>query len=119
MLVTLCVVGALAALLGLWGLVRSVRNEPVVGKQIPAMAVVEVALLAQCALVAYWQGSGLGKGDPLVLWGYLITELILLPVAFGWSFLERTRWSSAGLALVGVVIAVLQVRVWQIWQGQG
>lgn len=117
--VLLVIVGVLAGGLGLWGAWQAVRDQPVKGFQIPGMALVELGLLVQTVVIAAWLGQGRGEGDPALLWGYLITELVLVPVAFGWAFMERTRWSSVVLAVVGLAVVVLQVRVWQIWQGQG
>lgn len=119
MLPTLVVVGALSGVLALWAGAQAARDQPVKGFQVPAMAAVEVALLVQTVLIAMWMSQGQGDGDPALLWGYLITELVLLPAAFFWAFLERSRWSSVVLALAAAVVVVLQVRVWQIWQGQG
>lgn len=119
MLLTLVLVGALAVGLGTWAGVRAVRDTPVVGNQIPGMIAVEVGLVVQAVVVAVGLGRGASTGDPALLWGYLITELLLLPAAFAWAFVERTRWSSVVLAVASAVVVVLQVRVWQIWQGAG
>lgn len=117
MLALLVVVGVLAGALGVWGGVRALRDEPMVGRQIPAIALVEAGLVVQTVVAGAGMAGVASAPDPLLLWGYLITQLILLPVAFGWAFVERTRWSSVVLALGCVVVVVLQVRIWQIWAG--
>lgn len=117
MRVLLVVVGILAGALGVWGAVRAVRDEPMVGAQIPAIGVVEAGLVVQTIVVAAGLAQHETAADPLLLWGYLLTQLILLPAAFAWAFIERTRWSSVVLAAVCVVVVVLQVRIWQIWAG--
>lgn len=119
MLITIVIVAAIAGVLAVWAGIEAARDRPVTGPQVPAIAVVECALVVQTALTAVWMVQGRGKAEPALLWGYLVTELVLLPAAFGWAFLERSRWSSVVLAVAAVVVVVLQVRVWQIWQGQG
>lgn len=117
MLALLVVVGVLAGALGVWGAVRAVRDEPMIGKQVPAIGVVKLGLVVQTIVAAVGMAQGVTTADPMLLWGYLVTQLVLLPVAFAWAFLERSRWSSVVLAVVCVVVVVLQVRIWQIWAG--
>lgn len=88
-----------------------------IGRQIPAIALVEAGLVVQTIVAAAGMSGAATPADPLLLWGYLITQLILLPAAFGWAFIERTRWSSVVLAFGCVVVVVLQMRIWQIWAG--
>lgn len=115
---TIAVVAALAAALTVWALVEALRDRPVSGTQVPGMAVVEAGLLVQ----VLWAGLATARGtvpaatDAALLWGYLVVELLLLPAAFTWAFVERTRWSSVVMAGAGIVLVVLQARVWQIWQ---
>ncbi|PWD49862.1 hypothetical protein C8046_03350 [Serinibacter arcticus] len=116
MLVVLVLVGALAATLAVWATVRAVRDEAVRGDQLPAIITVEVALVVQAVVVGVLQAGGHDVPDGVLLWGYLVTSLVLLPVAFGWAFVERTRWSSVVLAIAAAVVVVLQVRIWQLWQ---
>lgn len=114
--VLLIVVGALAGALAVWAAVRAARDQPVQGFQIPGIAVVEVALVVQAVALGVGQAGGHEVPDGVLLWGYLITSLIMLPLAFGWAFVERTRWSSVILAVAAAVVVVLQVRIWQLWQ---
>jgi len=47
--------------------------------------------------------------------GYLVGALVILPLAAGWAWAERTR-SGTGVLLVGVVVLpVLFVRLHDIW----
>jgi len=114
--VVLGIVGALAASLALWSTVRAARDEAVTGGQLPAMIAVEAALVVQAVVTGVLQAGGHPVPDGVLLWGYVVTSLVLLPAAFGWAFVERTRWSSVVLAVAAAVVVVLQVRIWQLWQ---
>jgi hypothetical protein len=47
--------------------------------------------------------------------GYLVGALVILPLAAGWAWAERTR-SGTGVLMVGVVVLpVLFVRLHDIW----
>ncbi|GMA31500.1 hypothetical protein GCM10025875_14920 [Litorihabitans aurantiacus] len=112
----LVVVGVLATALTVCSIVRAARNAPVTGGQIPWMIVVEAALVVQAGVIGVLQARGHPVADAVLLWGYVVTSLLMLPVAFGWAFVERTRWSSVVLAIAAAVVVVLQVRLWQLWQ---
>ena len=112
----LIIVGALAGALAGWAIISAWRDEPVQGVQMPAIVTVEAALVIQAVIVGVVQAGGHKVDDGVLLWGYLITSLIMIPIAFGWAFVERTRWSSVILAIAAAVVVVLQVRIWQLWQ---
>jgi hypothetical protein len=57
------------------------------------------------------------KGDTVEFFGYIITALIVPPAAIAWAVLERTRWSTLVLGVAGFTVAVMLVRMWQIWTG--
>ena len=85
---------------------------------IGALALVEVVLLVQLAAsIVMVIGGARAKGDTVEFFGYLITAL-LVPLATGfWALLERTRWSTLILGIGGLTVAVMLVRMSQIWFG--
>lgn len=115
-LAVLVSVGVLATALTVWAGVRAARDRPVQGGQLPGMIAVEAALVVQAVVIGVLQAGGHPVPDGILLWGYVITSLCLLPAAFAWAFVERTRWSSVVLAIAAAVVVVLQVRIWQLWQ---
>lgn len=85
-----------------------------------AIALVELLLLAQLVvtIVAPIVGND-PSGSLGEFYIYLISAL-LLPVAGGfWALIERTRWSTVVLGVVGLAIAVMTHRMGQIWFVQG
>ena len=84
-------------LLGLWAGWRALRDRPVILRQLICGGVVEGLLLVQVrgrpvALAA----TGGGPADALTFWGYLVTSLLVLPVAAAWAFAERTPVELGG-----------------------
>jgi len=110
-------VSALAAALALWALVFAVADRAVVLRQLIAAGVVEAAIVVQGIVLAVLQLTGTPVGDAVTLWGYLLVALLLLPGAAVVAFVERTRWSSVVLAVASVTIIVMELRMWQLWQG--
>jgi hypothetical protein len=47
--------------------------------------------------------------------GYLIGIVVLIPVAWFWANVERTRFSGVVLAVAGLAVAVMTLRLLQLW----
>jgi hypothetical protein len=79
------------------------------------LALLEVGLVAQLAIgVARVFGDHEGVSVAPYL-GYLVGALVILPLAAGWAWAERTR-NGTGVLLVGVVVLpVLFVRLHDLW----
>lgn len=107
----------LSVVLAGWALWRTVRDRPVILRQLLLGAVVEVVLLAEVVVAAVVSARGESPADPATFWGYLVTTLVVLPVAAAWAFAERTRWSSVVLLVAALTVAFLQYRVVQVWVG--
>jgi hypothetical protein len=57
------------------------------------------------------------KGDTVEFFGYILTALIVPPAAVGWAIVDRSRWSTVVLGVSGLTVAIMLVRMWQIWSG--
>jgi putative membrane protein len=79
-------------------------------------ALVGIVLIAQVvvSIVAPFIGNS-PTGDALEYWMYLITALLMVPAALIWSLIERVTISNVVLGVVGFSIAVMVVRMHQIW----
>ena len=81
-----------------------------------ALVVIELLLLAQ--LVIALIAPGLGNhptGSVHEFYVYLISALLIPPLAVFWALIERTRWSTVVLGVAAFAIAVMAVRMEQIW----
>lgn len=83
-----------------------------------ATAIGEAGVLAAVitAIAELAQGHRPDGGMPIFI-GYLIGSLVILPIAAAWGMADRTRWGSAVVAVGFLVIAVLTVRMQQVWHG--
>jgi hypothetical protein len=103
------VAGLLAVALGLFG---RTPNDLTMG----AAALVTVLLVVQIvvSLVAPAFGNT-ATGSALEFWVYLVTALIIPPLAIVWGLVDRTRWSTAILGVACLAVAVMLYRMHQIW----
>ncbi len=81
-----------------------------------ALALVELLLIAQfvVALVAPAFGN-LPTGNLIEFYVYLVSAMLLPPLAALWALVDRTRWSTVVLGVAALAIAVMVFRMHEIW----
>jgi len=106
-------VAVVAGLLGVaLGLLGRTPNDLTMG----ATALVTVLLVVQVvvSLLAPVFGNT-ATGSALEFWVYLVTALLIPPLAIVWGLVDRTRWSTAILGVANLAVAVMLYRMYQIW----
>ncbi|MFG1807047.1 hypothetical protein [Streptomyces sp. NPDC049040] len=105
-----------ALLLAAWCGLAAYRDEPTNDRHFAGMAVVTLAALVQLvvSLVQLGHGDRPEQGVAVFL-GYLIGAVCTIPAAAFMSLAERSRWGSAIVAAAGVILAVLELRLHDIW----
>ncbi|MGX2998239.1 hypothetical protein JNUCC64_28900 [Streptomyces sp. JNUCC 64] len=119
MLAALTIATAVAALaLAAWCGFAAYRDQPTKDWHFIGMAVVSLLAVVQLVvgIVQLARGEKPEKGTAIFV-GYLIGSATCVPAAAFLSLAERTRWGSVTVAAGGVVLAVLQVRLYDIWGG--
>ncbi|MFE7133630.1 hypothetical protein ACFVIM_22500 [Streptomyces sp. NPDC057638] len=119
MLDALTITVSVAALaLAAWCGLAALRDQPTKDWHFIGMAVVTVLALAQLVVGVVKLADG---GEPhegaTTFVVYLIGALFTVPAAAFLSLVERSRWGSATVAAGAVVLAVLEVRLYDIWGG--
>jgi hypothetical protein len=108
---------SIALALAAWSALMTVRGRPVGLSQLIGLAVAELALLTQAALAVLKMSGGQRPDGGIWLFSlYLAGSLILLPLAGLWGRADRTRWGSGVMVVGYLVMAVLMVRMEQVWR---
>jgi len=83
------------------------------------VVLVEALLLVQAvvAVIAPVAGNP-PTGDLLEYWVYLVGALLLPVGGVLWALLDRTRWSTVVLGVVGFSLAIMLWRMQMIWTVQ-
>ena len=108
-------VAATSLALAAWALWFVVRDRAVILRQLWGGAVVVGLLVVQAVVAGVLLAQGAASPDAALFWGYVLTQLVLLPLAAAWAFAERTRWSSVVLLGAALTVAFLELRLTQIW----
>ncbi len=103
---------------GLLLLVLGVISRPPSGFSIGALGLVEFLLGLQLVASVTLTIFGLrAETSTLEFFGYLIVALLVPPAAAAWALVERTRWSTVVLGAASLTVAVMLVRMQQLWTG--
>jgi hypothetical membrane protein len=111
-------IGVAALLLAGWTGVQASRRRPTTEGQMIGAIVVEVGLLVQ-ALIAVFRVAGTDLREPVTFLAYLFGVLLVLPLGFYLAREERSRWGSLSLCFTAVVVAVMVLRLVQLWGARG
>ena len=109
------VVMALAGAMVAWGLVTAAVDKPPGRAQLLFAAGVEVVTIVQTIVAFVVLGQGFRPVELATTIGYLIGIVVLIPVAWFWANVERTRFSGVVLAVAGLAVAVMTLRLLQLW----
>jgi hypothetical protein len=111
-------IGILSAglLLGAWLGVQAWRRRPTTEAQMVAAIVLEVALLVQTVIAIVRLVGGVQLDEGVTFVAYSVGILLPLPLGFYLARIERTRWGSLSLCFTAVVVAVMTLRLMQLWQ---
>jgi hypothetical protein len=83
-----------------------------------ALAFVQVGLLVQLiSSIILVVGGARAKTDTIEFFAYLLVALIVPLGAAFWALIERTRWSTFVLGVGSLTVAIMLVRMHQIWFG--
>ncbi|MEU5051146.1 hypothetical protein [Streptomyces sp. NPDC021096] len=119
MIGALTLAAGLAALaLAAWCGFAFSRDQPTKDWHFIGMAVVTVLVLVQLVIgvVRLAGGDEPAQGTAIFV-AYLLGAAAAVPAAGFMSLAERTRWGSATVAAGAVILAVLEVRLYDIWGG--
>lgn len=100
-----------------WAVLTALRGRAVDDWQLLALAAVELLLLVQVVVAAVRLVGGERPEALGVFVGYLVIALLVLPVGTVLALAERGRWSGGVLAVAGCTLAVVVVRLQQLWHG--
>ena len=105
-----------AILAGLFCLIMGAIGKKPNDLTLGAVILVELLLIVQVvvAIIAPFLGNT-PTGHPLEFWAYLVSAVLIPPLAAFWGLVERNRWSTVVLGAACLAIAVMVLRMNQIW----
>ena len=107
---------AIACASGLFCLIAGLVGRRPSDYTVGSLLLVELLLIVQVvvAIIAPLAGNP-PTGDLLEYWVYLIAAVLLPVGGTAWALLDRTRWSTVVLGVVGLSLAIMLWRMQSIW----
>ncbi|MFI6516792.1 hypothetical protein ACIBF1_14620 [Spirillospora sp. NPDC050679] len=97
--------------------VTAFRNRPMGWGDLIGLGAVEVLLVVQAVVGFAKLGGDEGPKDGATFVGYLLAILLIPAAGAGWGLLERSRWGPGVIVVAALAVAVMIVRMRQIWEG--
>ena len=104
------IVVGLSVIGGIWGLITTARNYAPGRRQLIFAAVAELGVVVQ-SIIGFVRIGPLHPAEVGTTIGYLIAVIVLVPVAWVWANLERTRWSGLVLFVAFVAVIAMTLRL--------
>lgn len=107
---------SIASAAGILCIALGLAKQPPNDYSLGALLLVEILLIVQLVVaIAAPSFGNHSSGNPLEFYTYLVSAIILLPVAGFWAIIERTRWSTVILGVAALAAAIMLYRMHTIW----
>jgi hypothetical protein len=107
----------LALGLAVWAAVAALLDRSPHQAHLFGVGLLELLLVAQAVVAVVLLVGGDRPGSLVTFVGYLVVALAVLPLGVLWALSEPGRWGIAVVAAACFVVAVLVVRMQQVWDG--
>jgi hypothetical protein len=109
----------IAVVAAIWGAVSAIRGRPPGNALFYWTFLSELAVIIQSVVGFVAIARGEGPDETATSIGYLIGILVLMPAAIWWGLSDRSRFSSLVITLAGAAIAVMSLRLLDLWGAFG
>jgi hypothetical protein len=110
-------VGWFSLAVALWAAWKTIRHTRISDAMFYAIAAIEVGTVVLLVAGIGALASTQRDVDTAVLVSYLITLVLIPPVALVWGVAEKSRWGT-GVILIGMwTVGIMAIRVLQVWHG--
>jgi hypothetical protein len=103
--------------LAAWALLTAALNRPAGRLQLLGLGLIELALIAQAVVAVVRLVDGERADEMPTFIGYVVASLLVLPIGAALAIMERSRWGSVIVGVASLVIAVVILRLRQVWGG--
>ena len=98
-----------------WGVITAITNRPPGKAQLLFAAGVWLVTLVQSIIGVVELAGGFRPASMATTVGYLIGIVVLIPIAWFWANVERTRFSGVVLAVAAFSVLAMTLRLLTLW----
>ncbi|MGA9103435.1 hypothetical protein [Aeromicrobium sp.] len=111
------IVAVMAVLVAAFAGWHTLRRLPFSNPLFYAAALLEIALLGMLVAGCIALAATSRDVNGVLFVSYLVTLVVIPPAAVLWGIAEKSRWGTGVVVVAMLTVAVLCVRVLQIWKG--
>jgi hypothetical protein len=105
-----------ASLVGaIWTIVLATRDRGVGNRLLIELLVIELLVLVQLVVAVGEVIAGNRPDSTVTFLAYAVGELVIVPVGVFWSQAEKSRSSTLVITVACLAVAVMTVRMLQMW----
>lgn len=105
----------IAVIAVVWGIVAAATKKPPGNAQFYWSFLTELAVVVQSMVGFVAIARGAGPAETATAIGYLIGIVLLMPLGIWWAIVDRSRYSGLVMTIAAAAIAVMTLRLQQIW----
>ena len=105
----------LSLLVGLGMVLLAVLDRRPLTQLAAGLLLVEAAALLQVVVAVVQAVRGERPNEAATFIGYALTSVLVPPLGAVWALAEKTKWGTAAAGASALVLAVLTLRMQQVW----
>jgi hypothetical protein len=105
----------LSLALAAWAAVYIALERPLDNPLFYGLATLEVAALMQLVGGSVALATTDRRVESVTFLGYLVTMLLILPLAVVWAISEKSRWGMTVVVVGCLTVGALALRAYQVW----
>jgi hypothetical protein len=107
----------LSLAIALWAMWKTIRHTRISNPMFYAISAVEVGTVVLLVAGIAGLASTTRNIEGTVFVSYLLTLVLIPPIALVWGVAEKSRWGT-GVILIGMwTVGIMAIRVLQVWHG--
>lgn len=108
-------VQAVSLLVGLGAIALALADRRPLTLLAYGLVLVEVAALVQVVVAIVQAVRGERPDEVATFIGYALTSLLVPPVGALWALSDKSKWGTGAAGVAALVLAVLTLRMQQVW----
>lgn len=106
---------AACLLAAIWTIALAAADRTVGNRLLIELGITELLVLIQLVVAVVEVAAGNQPDSTVIFLAYAVSEVLILPAGLFWSQSEKSRSSTLVITVAALAVAVMSVRMMQMW----